>query len=67
MPLMSSLLLIVAEGVVDDGRADGLALRLDSYEEEVHQVSATESYLDGVGVVPGDQRVAVAQGLSESF
>ena len=55
MPLMSSLLLVVAEGVVDDGRADGLALGLDSYEEEVHQVSATESYL---------RRSLVAEGVS---
>ena len=55
MPLISSLLLVVAEGVVDDGRADGLALGLDSYEEEVHQVSATESYL---------RRSLVAEGVS---
>ena len=45
MTLISLLLLVVAEGVVVDGKADGLVLGLDSYEEEEYQALATESYL----------------------
>ena len=39
------LLLVVAEGVVDVGEADGLVPGLDSCMEEEHQALATESYL----------------------
>ena len=39
------LLLVDVEEAVDGGGADGLALGLDSCEEEELQASATESYL----------------------
>ena len=45
MLMTTSLLLVVAEGVVDVGEADGLVPGLDSCVEEEHQALATESYL----------------------